>query len=148
MTSAVPRAVHGRARVASAAGVLALLGCGGPDVGVPHYPQPPFATAQRVLLPPPPAQLESLSSEPPSPGCRWVDGQWVWSSQRWDWRPGGWGQPPPDCRYSLPTTTWVEEQGAPALYYRPGRWYSVSEPRACPDPAPCGGAGSVPRPAR
>ena len=121
---------------------VAVLGCGRAGPGVARHPQPPFATTQRVPMPPPPAQLEYLSSEPPSPGCRWVDGQWLWTSQRWNWRPGGWIQPPEGCRYSSPTLTWVEEQGAPALYYRPGRWYSVSEPKACPDPAPCGGASA------
>ncbi len=132
--------------------LAALLGCGGADPGVARHPQPAFAAAQRVLLPPPPALPEMLAGDPPSPSCRWVDGQWTWTSQRWDWRPGGWIQPPEDCRYSVPSLTWVEEQGSPALYYRPGRWYSVSERKACPDPAPCGtpGAGdrNPPRPVR
>lgn len=120
----------------------ALSACGSADPGVPRHPQPPFAIAQRVPLAPPPAQVELLSSEPPSPACRWVDGQWLWTSQRWDWRPGGWILPPEGCQYSLPSLLWVEEEGAPALYYRPGRWYSVSEPKACPEPAPCGGASA------
>jgi hypothetical protein len=128
----------GAACALHAASVLAA--CAGADPGVPHHPQPPFAAAVRVPMPPPPAQIESLSQEPPGPDCRWVDGQWAWTSQRWDWWPGGWIQPPPDCRHSLPSLTWVDEQGTPALYYRPGRWYSVNEPKACPNPAPCGAA--------
>jgi len=116
------------------------LGCGGASVAVAVHPQPAFAPAQLVDSPPPPAQIEYLSDTPPSSGCRWVDGQWVWTSQRWDWRPGGWIQPPPDCEYSLPSSTWTVSQGARALYYRPGRWYSVTQPKACADPAPCPGA--------
>lgn len=129
------------ARCAVGAGVL-LAACGGAELGVPGHPQPPFASAVRVPMAPPPAQIESLAGEPPTPACRWLDGQWAWTSQRWDWRPGGWIQPPEDCQYSLPGLTWADEQGAPALYYRPGRWYSVKEPKACPDPAPCGGTSA------
>jgi hypothetical protein len=136
------RGLRRQARLLAGLLLPSSLGCGGADPGVAHHPQPPFASAQRVPLPPPPAQPEPLSSEPPSPGCRWLDGQWVWTSQRWDWRPGSWIQPPQGCQYSLPSLTWVEEEGAPALYYRPGRWYSVSEPRACSDAAPCGGNGA------
>ena len=123
-----------------AALVAALaVGCA-ENLTVPVQPQPAFATAQRVDSAPPPAQIEYLSSEAPRRGCRWVDGQWIWNARRWDWRPGGWVQPPAGCRYSLPSTTWVGAEGSGALYYRPGRWYSVSEPKICPDPAPCPGA--------
>jgi hypothetical protein len=120
----------------------ALLGlsCGGPNLAVPSYPQPDFARSEIVASPPPPPQIESLNAEPPSPGCRWQDGQWLWVSQRWDWRPGGWVQPPEACRYSAPQASWGVSQGSAALYYRPGRWYSVSQPKTCPDPAPCPGA--------
>ncbi len=142
-----------RAQGLAASGLAVLSGtvalvcaCGGPNVGVPLYPQPAFAPAQRVDYAPPPAQIETLPETPPAPGCRWVDGQWVWSSQRWDGRPGGWIQPPERCRYSLPSQSWALVQGAAALYYRPGRWYSVSEPQICPDPPPC--AGTAPRPRR
>jgi len=121
--------------LASALPVLAL-GCA-KNLAVPVHPQPAFATAQLVDSAPPPAQLEYLSDKPPRPGCRWVDGQWIWSSRRWDWRPGGWVQPPEACEYSLPSTIWAGAQGSGALYYRPGRWYSVSEPKTCPDPSPC-----------
>ena len=137
----------GRARLA----VGLTLSCGSVRVAVPAHPQPAFASAQLVDSPPPPAQIEYLSDTPPSPGCQWVDGQWLWTSQRWDWRPGGWVQPPPDCEYSLPSSTWVVSQGAGALYYRPGRWYSVNQPKPCSDPPPCPGAdvrsrGEPPRP--
>ena len=119
---------------------LSLVVACSQNLAVPAQPQPAFAPALRVDSPPPPAQIEYLSSEPPSPGCRWLDGQWQWVSQHWDWRPGGWVPPPADCQYAPPNTTWVVSEGAGALYYRPGRWYSVSEPRLCPDPAPCPGA--------
>src|SRR5262245_19995564 len=111
-----PGAVGAARAVGAAVALAAALSCGGADLGVPAHPQPAFALAQRVPLPPPPAQVEALSGTPPSPACRWVDGQWTWTSQRWDWRPGGWIQPREGCRYSLPSLTWVEEEGAPALY--------------------------------
>jgi hypothetical protein len=128
------------ARPRAGAALALCLACGGANVAVPSYPHPSFALVLRVDSAPPPAQLETLSADPPEPGCRWVDGQWVWTSQRWDWRPGGWIQPPRDCRYSAPSMAWAESQGTSALYYRPGRWYSETEPQMCPDPPPCAGS--------
>jgi hypothetical protein len=117
-------------------GVL-LLGCGAPDIIVPTYPHPDFASVEPVAFPPPPAQIENLEGTPPAPGCLWVDGQWVWTAQRWEWRPGGWVRPPEGCHYSAPTAHWAAAQGAGVLYYRPGRWYSTTEPKLCPDPGNC-----------
>jgi hypothetical protein len=113
------------------------LGCGSSTITVRSYPHPDFATAEPVGSPPPPAQIENLEHEPPAAGCLWADGQWVWTAQRWDWRPGAWILPPEDCRYSAPTIRWAASGATGVLYYRPGRWYSVSEPRTCPEPVPC-----------
>jgi hypothetical protein len=118
--------------------LAADLRCGGPNRFVVSYPHPEGAPAESVGFPPPPAQIETLSTEPPASGCLWADGQWVWVAQRWDWRPGGWILPPEGCRYSAPTTSWaLGPDGASVLYYRPGRWYSVIQSRVCPDPVSC-----------
>jgi hypothetical protein len=116
-----------------AGAALAALGCGASSVDVASYPHPDGSPAEAVSFMPPPAQIEHLEAKPPARGCLWADGQWVWAAQRWDWRPGAWLRPPEGCRYSGPTLQWAlsgtDNQGV--LYYRPGRWYSVGEPRAC-----------------
>ncbi len=111
--------------------------CGGANIAVPSYPHPESAPAEPVTFPPPPAQIENIQKEPPARGCLWADGQWVWTSQRWDWHPGGWVRPPEGCRYSAPTVTWGATGATGVLYYRPGRWYSVSEAKICADPVSC-----------
>ncbi len=121
------------------------LGCGRSSWAVPDYPQPDYAPAQMIPQEPPPAQIEYLPDQPPAPGCRWVDGQWIWASQHWTWQPGGWVHPPADCRYSAPAARWDLAQGRPALYYRLGRWYSLSRPEACV-PVPCAETGSTATP--
>lgn len=121
----------------STAGLACLAACGHSSPAVPNYPQPDFAPAQVVPFAPPVAQLEYLTEKSPAPACRWLDGQWEWTDQRWNWQPGSWILAPEGCRYSAATAHWATTQGAPTLYYRPGRWYSVSEPKACPNPVPC-----------
>jgi hypothetical protein len=127
---------------------LAALGCGTSSFEVPTYPHPDGAPAEVVGFMPPPAQVEHLDSKPPARGCRWADGQWIWAAQRWDWRAGAWIRPPEGCRYSPPTVQWATVRRAPSesneqtdkqgvLYYRPGRWYSVGEPKACAEPVIC-----------
>lgn len=121
----------------------ALLGlgpaCGSPRFDVPRYPHPESSPAEPVSIPPPPAQIEQVAERPPAPGCLWADGQWVWTVQRWDWHPGGWVRPPEGCRYSPPTVQWAPAPGSAQgiLYYRPGRWYAVGEPKICPDAVSC-----------
>jgi hypothetical protein len=127
------------------AGVTTVLGCGAADLAVPSYPQPqgsaPGAPPEVVAFPPPPAPIEHLNDEPPARGCLWADGQWVWATQHWNWRPGAWVRPPEGCHYSAPTLQWVASGDTPGetslLYYRPGRWYAVDEPKLCPDPVTC-----------
>jgi hypothetical protein len=116
---------------------FALGACGGSGFAVRSYPQPDFAPAQAVGFAPPPAQIETVAEEPPARGCLWADGQWIWAGARWDWQPGSWIYPPAGCRYSGPTSRWVAAAGASLLYYRPGRWYSETEPKACPEPVGC-----------
>jgi hypothetical protein len=116
---------------------LVALACGAPAFEVPTYPHPEGAPAEPVLFMPPPAQIEHIGAEPPAKGCLWADGQWVWSAQRWEWRPGSWLRPPEGCRYSAPALEWAPGGKSGILYYRPGRWYSVSEPAHCPAPVIC-----------
>jgi hypothetical protein len=121
----------------NAAGLACLAACGHSSPAVASYPQPDFAPPQIVPFAPPVNQLEYLPEDPPAPDCRWVDGQWTWAAQRWNWQPGSWIVPPEGCRYSPPTARWASTQGAPTLYYRPGRWYAVDAPKVCANPAPC-----------
>jgi hypothetical protein len=121
----------------SATGLACLAACGHASPAVPNVPQPDFAPLQVVPFAPPVAQVEYLSEAAPAPDCGWVDGQWVWGDQHWNWQPGSWIVPPEGCRHSAPILHWAMTQGAPTLYYRPGRWYSLSQPKACPDPLPC-----------
>jgi hypothetical protein len=118
---------------------LAALGCGASSIAVRSYPHPQGARAEVVGVMPPPAQIEHLDSKPPAQGCLWADGQWLWAGQRWDWRPGAWVRPPEGCRYSAPMFEWApsdtDQRGV--LYYRPGRWYSTGEPKACPPAVIC-----------
>ena len=116
---------------------VGIGGCGGSSPAVPQYPHPEGAPSEAVGFMPPPAPIEQLDAEPPARGCLWADGQWVWKAQSWDWRPGGWVRPPAGCRYSAPTVQWGPGGTSGILYYRPGRWYSVSEPKICPDPVNC-----------
>ena len=51
--------------------------------------------------------------------------------------PGGWVRPPEGCRYSPPTVQWAPGGEKGILYYRPGRWYSVSESKVCADAVSC-----------
>jgi hypothetical protein len=72
---------------------------------------------------PPPAKIEHVPDEP-SPDCAWLDGQWLWVGQHWQWAPGSWVIPPPDCHYADPTMTWLETATGPGvLYYLQGAWY-------------------------
>lgn len=128
------RLLRGLGIVLSGWGVSA---CGGSGLAVPQYPHPEGAPAEPVGFPPPPAQIEHLDAEPPAPGCLWADGQWVWAAQRWDWRPGSWVRPPEGCRYSAPAAVWVPTGEQGTLYYRPGRWYAVNEPRICAEAVTC-----------
>jgi hypothetical protein len=138
-----------------ALGAGASWACGAADYGVPSYPQPAGSPAEVVTFPPPPAQIEHLSDKPPAEGCLWADGQWVWATQHWNWRPGSWVRPAEGCQYSAPTVQWASSRGPSGetslLYYRPGRWYSVNETaddetadgtafgktKPCPDPVSC-----------
>jgi hypothetical protein len=140
-------------RVLSAViGASGALACGAPGLAVPTHPHPEGASAEVVGYMPPAAQIEHLDGAPPARSCLWADGQWVWGAQSWAWRPGAWVRPPLGCRYSAPTFAWAasasssgmgERRGV--LYYWPGRWYSVSEPKVCseaivtcPAPSPPG----------
>ncbi len=125
-------------------GCSSLSACGSSSFAVPRYPHPEGAPAEAVGFPPPPAQIEHLDAKPPAPGCLWADGQWVWAAQRWDWRPGGWIRPPEGCRYSPPAAVWVPTGEQGTLYYRPGRWYAVNEPRICTDAVSCPTPNPIP----
>ena len=116
---------------------LAAIACGGAAFEVPSHPHPEGAPAEPVSFMPPPPPIEHISAEPPARGCLWADGEWVWSAQRWEWRPGNWLRPPEGCRYSAPTLGWAPGGESGILYYRPGRWYAVNEPAICPEPVSC-----------
>jgi hypothetical protein len=124
--------------------VLLVAACGAPAFAVASHPHPEGSPAQPVAFMPPPAQIEQVAPEPPAKGCLWADGQWVWSAQHWEWRAGSWIRPPESCRYSAPSVQWAPGGKSGILYYRPGRWYSVTEPVICPEPVSCPSQSPIP----
>jgi len=144
--SARPRESR-RPRAALVAGALSCVSCGQPSLGVPLYPHPDYAAEEPIAFLPPPARVEHLRGEPPGVDCRWVDGQWLWIRQRWEWQGGRWVLPPEECHYSAASFHWVAggsaDEKRDVLYYRPGRWYSVTERRVCPSVPTCPGTESL-----
>ena len=127
--------------------LLLLLGAIACSSGLrlPPTGPPPAAPAPIVAdYPPPPAQIEKIERDPGKP-CVWVDGTYAWVGRNWEWTPGRWVVPRPDCYYRPPQLVWAPRaQGPSTLYSFPAKWY---EERAgvvveCPAPEPCPGAAS------
>ena len=74
-----------------------------------------------VDYPPPPAQVEFVRKDP-GPPCLWVDGEWKYVEQTWQWVGGGWYVPPETCVYAEPAMLWFPDRKIGKLYYLGGRW--------------------------
>ncbi len=112
------------------AAVGVALACGRSRLPLPAYgDQPPgFPESRCVPWPPPPAKPE-LTGEPPSERAVWVDGEWIWNGRgtgprsyagEWDWRPGGWVEPPFGATYARAR---LERMPSGALAWYPGHWH-------------------------
>lgn len=112
-------------------------------------------TAVVVDYPPPPADVEFVRRDPGEP-CVWVDGQWKFVDQLWQWESGAWVVPEAGCVFAQPNMLWFPNtetsnpDRAPTysyerigkLYYVTGRW--VKHPSdgeqsfvTCPPARPC-----------
>lgn len=108
--------------------LLAVLGVAcGPTLRVATYVSQPLvpAEATKVEFPPPPASVEFVTSDP-GPPCVWLDGEWGYVEETWQWLPGGWFAPPEGCVYAEPVMRWEPAPGVGTLYYAKGRWVRVS----------------------
>jgi hypothetical protein len=96
-----------------------------------------------VAFPPPPAQVEVLPAPPAELSCVWVDGQWTYKNQDFEWAPGAWFKRPSGCAFAKSRLWWEKaDSGAARLHYRPGRWVIPAPPYVeCPQPAPCTSIG-------
>jgi hypothetical protein len=95
--------------------------------------------ANAVAYPPPPAQVEVLPAAPSDSNCVWVDGQWAYKVQEFEWSPGAWVKRPLGCEFAHSRLWWEKVgPGAARLFYRPGRWVTTAFPHSdCRAPAPC-----------
>lgn len=129
-------------RVAAAlafAGVWATSGCASsprlPATGSPPTIDPSFAP---VDYPPPPAEIESIPSDPGAP-CVWQDGYYAWTGRRWEWTHGKWVHAADGCYYVEPRLLYPETDGKQILLYAPPGWYrqSVGAVSPCAAPSEC-----------
>jgi hypothetical protein len=126
--------------------VVGVAGCGASLRLVPVGPHATDAATIVVSTPPPPAKVETVTTDPGAP-CAWQDGRWDWVDQTWEWVPGGWVVPPDSCHYAYPEAVWVPAvaaAGKGVLFYLPGRWYRESGTAPCTAPKSCNPASPNP----
>jgi hypothetical protein len=127
----VERSEHvGRARAAHVAafrlGWLFFLSvaCGSRSVQLRQRP-PELLDFIVVPTPPPVVPVEIMPPQPRKDAV-WLDGQWAWGGDRWQWKRGGWVSPPEGATlsmwlYSYQTNglvrfwpgTWIDAKGQP-----------------------------------
>ena len=129
------------AKRAGAALGWSVFACSAALRTVPIGPEP--ATAPPPILvdaPPPPAKIEHVPPDPGAP-CAWLDGQWGWVGETWEWTPGAWVVPPADCHFVPGRFGWAEGADRSLLFFAPGRWYHDESSATCAAPAACNGSG-------
>lgn len=116
-------------RTTSALGVLACLAACGTK-----FPEPrttTHANGDYVEVPYlPPAALVEVAGDPPSDGCVWYDGHWVWRGDKYVWKRGGWAAVDAELAYA-PWKTLVLDDGR--LMFAEGTWYDETG-RKVPEP--------------
>lgn len=115
--------------------LVVALGCGSQRAEAPRGAHPPN-DAVVVPYPPPPAKVEEVPARPTA-SCVWTDGYWDFTD-RWEWQPGEWVVPQPNCRLA---GVELRREGGQLWHARP-RWYpdnvSLLGPQsACPRPPAC-----------
>lgn len=102
----------------------AMLACGG--ASSPATRRPP-AVLDFILVPrPPPVVPVEIQPHQPVKDAVWVEGQWLWAGERWQWKHGGWVVPPEgatlsvwaysyqqDGRVRFWPATWLNAEGQP-----------------------------------
>ena len=102
------------------------------------------AKAVVVGYPPPPARVECVPDQPREE-CAWLDGTWRWGGRRWQWIPGAWVVPPPDCYHAPAYSQWVSGEAKDVgardqLFFFEAKWYATQGAAACPPPELCSAA--------
>jgi hypothetical protein len=109
----------------AALGLLSVaLACGGAQVEATRRP-PAVLDFILVPRPPPVVPIEVQPAQPVSDAV-WVEGQWLWAGDHWDWKQGGWVVPPhgatlsvwaysyqADGRVRFWPPTWLDAEGRP-----------------------------------
>jgi hypothetical protein len=105
--------------------LVALVGCGG-SLPAPEVAEHPLAAYREVPYPPPAALAETIPERPERDGAVWIDGEWIFHSQGFVWRRGGWVVPPPGSRFA-PWRSWYRRDGR--LMLASGTWYDAKHER-------------------
>lgn len=127
------RALQRMAAAAVAAGGAALLtGCvvapmDGVDYGYSS------TTVYTSYGHPPPIRQE-YRPRPPSASHVWIDGLWMWSGQRYEWRSGYWDAPAPRPSYYTPAPR--PHMAPPVHYPAPPPVQARPQPQPRPQPYP------------
>ena len=100
------------------------LACGSGSVQVQQ--RPPESLDFIVVPGPPPVVPVEIVPPQPRKDAAWVDGQWAWGGDRWQWKLGGWVIPPEgaslsawlysyqkDGRVRFWPATWLNAKGQP-----------------------------------
>lgn len=114
--------------------VLSSFACGRAHVPEPDYRAHPTNAAEALCVPyPPPAAKPEDTGAPPSSRAVWVDGEWIWHSRggppgamlgKWEWKGGGWEEPPSGASYSRGTLVRMKN-GSLAWY--PPHWHTSDQ---------------------
>lgn len=120
-------------------GAFASGGCG-PSLRAATVIQQSVTEKNGMLVdyPPPPAQVEFVRQDP-GPPCRWVDGEWKYIEQTWQWVGGAWYVAPEGCVFAQSAMLWFPDRKIGKLYYLGGRWVRPS-PEDPEDLVTCGAA--------
>lgn len=121
-------------RLAFAALVVALEGCGGGTVPRPRYVQVRAEDYVPVPFAPRPPPVEMVPPKPSAPaGLVWADGGWEWDGQRFRWLPGSWVAPPA----GVTRARWVilRRSDDGQLFFAPSSWRDASGAPASAPPA-------------
>jgi hypothetical protein len=111
--------------------VAGLVTCGLPRLPAPPYVRQPTSALAEVPFPPPPARIESVPRQPEDRAV-WVDGEWIWQTRRYAWKPGRWVIPPAGARFA-PWATVRDARGTLYLARGTGRDDTGAE---VPEPPP------------
>ena len=139
---------HGTLTAAAIAAAVIVVGLAvatscGPSLRAATVVQQEVTEKNGTLVdyPPPPAQVEFVRKDP-GPPCLWVDGQWKYIEQTWQWTGGAWYVPPEGCVYAEPAMLWFPNNKIGKLYFLGGRWVQADsgdskERVACAPAKPC-----------